>query len=154
MVKRSNDRVWIQFPGSPFLLMAEGFTHLEEVCKTTFLETPRLNSPICTREILYHTAQLEFEGYRQSGNTLHLHIHSRYLTRGEDAKVTLIIGSRTDKLNGQAMNARRVTGYLCLENPGSGEGILGSFFKGKIVFASVPEKGIFIETTKQFIPNL
>jgi len=153
MIKRSNDRIWIQFPESPFLLMAEGFTHLEEVCRTTFLETPHLDSPVCTREILYHTAHLEFAGYRLAGNTLHMHIHSRYLARGEDAKVTLILGSRTDRLTGQAMNARRVTGYLCLENPGSGEGVMGSYFKGKIVFASAPEKGIYIEDTQMFIPN-
>lgn len=152
MITQSNDRIWIQFDYGSFHLMGPGFTHLEEVCKTTLLETPNIESPFCTQEILYHTAQLEFAGYRLPDNAVHRHMIERYLKRGSEAEVTLILGSRTDRLNHQAMSARRVKGYLCLENPGSGEGPLGTFFKGKIVFSSTPERGLFDESTQQFIP--
>ncbi|MBO5221661.1 MAG: hypothetical protein J6C26_05050 [Clostridia bacterium] len=153
MIQRSNDRIWINFTGDTYHRMGPGFTHVEEVCKTALLETPRLSSPLCAREILYHTAWLEFEGYRNGEDPVHRHLHELYMTRGEDAAVTLILGSRTDKLTGQAMKARRVKGYVCLENPGSGEGPMGSFFKGKILFADLPEKGIYIETSQTFLPD-
>ena len=153
MIKRSNDRIWISFKGETFHLIGPGFTHVEEICKTTILETPNLNSPLCAREILSHTAWLEFEGYRNADNEVHRHLYDLYMTRGEDSAVTLILGSRTDKLTGGAMKARRVKGYVYLENPGSGEGPVGSFFKGKILFAALPEKGIYVETSQTFIPN-
>ena len=151
MIKRSNDRVWIRFGTGPYYRMGQGFTHLQEACKTTLLETPHVNSPFCTHEILYHTAFLEFEGYRLSDNLIHKGLLERYLKRGEEAAVTVILGSSTDKMSEEAILARRAEGYVCLENPGSGEGPFGTHFKGKIIFATEPEKGVFNETTQNFI---
>ena len=59
MIRTSNDRVWIKFPDlDGFYEMSAGFSHLKEICKTVFLETPRLQSSLCAREILYHIGQM------------------------------------------------------------------------------------------------
>ena len=155
MIKRSNDRVWIQFQSdSTFYPMTGGFSHLEEVCRPVLLETPRIDSSLCAREILYHTAYLEFEGYRDFNNAVHEKIYRKYMTRGSDATVTLIIGNQEDHISASGTAARRVTGQLCLENPGSGEGPLGTFFKGKIWFTSQPEKGLYIIEQQDFFPEI
>ena len=154
MIRTSNDRVWIKFPDlDGFYVMSAGFSHLKEICKTVFLETPRLQSSLCAREILYHIGYLEFEGYRDFSDSVHDLIYSKYMTRGKDAEVTLIIGNQKDNISGNGTAARRVTGQLCLENPGTGEGPLGSFFKGTVQFTSKPEKGLYIIDKQIFSPN-
>ncbi|MBP3300637.1 MAG: hypothetical protein J6M34_03945 [Clostridia bacterium] len=154
MIKRSNDRVWIKFPENDnFYLMGEGFSHLEEVCKTVFLETPRIGSTLCAQEILYHVAYLEFEGYRDFSSSVHDLLYRRYMTRGKDAEVTLIIGNQEDNMTAGSTAARRVKGQVCLENPGTGEGPLGSFFKGTVRFTSQPEKGLYIIDEQAFFPS-
>lgn len=150
MIRRSDDRVWIAEPNTTsYYLLGEGITELHETCKTALLETPHIDTAVCTREILYHTAQIEFEGYRTRDTAMRI-LRSKYLKRGKDALITLVIGNLHDA-GTTALQARRVKGYVCLENPGTGEGVMGSRVKGKIVYASEPEEGIFNEDTKEFI---
>lgn len=152
MIQRSDARIWVQMANGTYRLMGAGLTSLRETCKTTLLETPHINSSLCSREILYHTSQLEFEGFRDPQDPVNQFLVNCYLKRGEAAKITMVIGNRNDKQTGQTMRARRVSGYVCTENPGTGEGALGSPLRGKIVFASEPEEGVFFEEFQEFIP--
>ncbi len=150
MIKKSDDRVWVynEYAGDYYLLGA-GLTRLEEVCKTALLETPNINSPLCKREILYHTGQLEFEGFRTEDPALDI-LLSCHMKRGENALVTFVIVNRKDVFMDSIANARKIKGYVCIENPGTGEGIYGSRVKGKIVYADAPQEGMFDEESKIF----
>ncbi len=151
MIQRSDTRIWMLI-GSKYYLMGAGLTKLQESCKTVLLETPQINSPLCGREVLYHTSQLEFEGFRDINDPVNQALVRFYMKRGQDAKVTLILGNRNDRQTGQTMKAYRIIGYVCVENPGIGDGAMGSPIKGKIVFASAPEEGVFFEQEQIFIP--
>ena len=152
MIERNDNRVWLRLPNGTYYLVGEGITPRSERCETVLRETPRINRPVCEREILYHVPRLEFEGYRAPSDPANEYLVSRYLKRGDDTLVTLIIGNRNDKQVGQTMKARRVTGHVCIENPGSGEGPFGSRIKGQIVYASQPEEGVYYEDQQRFIP--
>lgn len=152
MIERNDNRVWLCLPNGTYYLMGEGITSLRERCETVLLETPRINRSVCEQEILYHVPRLEFEGYRTPSDPANEYLVNRYLKRGNDTLVTLIIGNRNDKQVGQTMKARRVTGHVCIENPGSGEGPFGSRIKGSIVYASQPEEGVYYEDQQIFIP--
>lgn len=150
MIKKSDDRVWVYSSvAKKYYLLGAGITHLEEVYKTALLETPNIYSPLCKREILYHTGQLEFEGIQTDDPALTL-LRSFRMKRGNDARITIIVANRNDVLNGTFLKARRINGYVCLENVGTGEGIFGSKIKGKIVYADAPEEGIFDEESQLF----
>ena len=152
-LKRSDDQVWIESNLGNFCRLGAGLTHLEEKWKTALLETPNIYSPVCGREILYHTGELEFEGYWIPGNPAMDILISKHLKRGNDAKVTLIVANRQNAMEGSSsILAHRVTGYVCLENPGTGEGPMGSRIKGKIVYGTAPQQGVFNEEYKQFSP--
>ncbi len=150
MIKKSDDRVWVynEYTNDYYLLGA-GLTRLEEVCKTALLETPNIDSPFCKREILYHIGQLEFEGFRTDDPALNI-LLACYMKRGETARVTFVIVNRKDHIFDSVANARKIEGYVCIENPGTGEGILGSRIKGKIVYADTPQEGMFDEENKFF----
>lgn len=152
MIERNDNRVWLLLPIGKYYLMGAGLTKLQETCETVLLETPRVNGTVCEREILYHVPQLEFEGFRDPADPVNEYLISRYLKRGDDTKVTVIIGNRNDKQVGQTLKARRMTGHICMENPGSGEGPFGSRIKGRIVYASQPEEGVYYEDQQIFIP--
>lgn len=150
MIQKSDDRVWVYNEYlDEYYLLGAGLTRLEEVCKTALLETPNINSALCKREILYHTAQLEFEGIRTNDPALS-RLLSCYLKNGEDALVTFIIANRKGIYFQSIVQARKVKGYVCIENPGTGEGVFGSQIKGKIVYAEPPVEGVFNEETKTF----
>ncbi len=150
MIKKSDDRVWIYNElADQYYLLGAGLTNLEEVYKTALLETPNINSPLCKREILYHTGQLEFEGFRTDDLAQDL-LLSRHLKRGNDALITFVIANRKDIVFGKVLKARRIQGYVCIENPGTGEGVLGSRIKGKILYAQAPEEGFFDEEASTF----
>ena len=61
MIERNDNRVWLRLPNGTYYLVGEGITSLSERCETVLLETPRINRPVCEREILYHVPRLEFE---------------------------------------------------------------------------------------------
>lgn len=150
MIKKSDDRVWIYNElAEKYYQLGAGLTHLEEVCKTAILETPNINSTLCKREILYHTGQLEFEGFRTDDLALD-RLLSCYMQRGNDALVTFVIANRNDVVFQKVVSARRIQGYVCIENPGTGEGVLGSRIKGKILYATTPEEGLFDEKLQTF----
>lgn len=153
-MKYNDNRIWIRGTSGDFLLMSKGFTSLEERWKTALLETPNVFSAVCGREILYHTGQLEFEGiWGPADGAINLLYELKY-KRGADAKVTLIVANRKEAMTGNGMlMARQVTGYVCVENPASGEGVMGSVIKGKIVYDSEPIRGIFDEIGKTFYPS-
>lgn len=152
MIERNDLRVWIRLSDGSYSPFEEGLTHLEEVCKTSVLETPQITSPFCRQEILHHRAHLEFAGFRDRKISAHSYIYDRYMCRGDDALITLILVNRKDK-NGISYAARRVEGYVILENPGSGEQIFGSYMRGRILYASLPEKGVFNVSTNTFFPE-
>ena len=150
MIKKSDDRVWVYNDlTKKYYLLGAGLTKLEEVCKTALLETPNINSALCKREILYHTGQLEFEGFRIKDVAMET-LLVRHMKRGNDAMVTFIIVNRKDLISGTVAQARKIKGYVCIENPGTGEGPFGSRIKGKIVYAEPPERGVFDEATQDF----
>ncbi len=150
MIKKSDDLVWVKSDfGEQYLPLGAGITKLEEKYQTALLETPNINSSLCRREILYHTGQLEFEGIRLHDDAQNI-LLSKRLTRGSDAKVTLIIANRMDVLSETMIQARKVTGFVCIENPGTGEGCFGSKIKGKIVYAEMPVRGVFNEEHQVF----
>lgn len=150
MIKRSNDRVWILGNTGEYYQLGAGISNLREVCKTAILETPHIDSPVCSQEILYHTGHLEFEGFRIDGDYALNLLISRHMKRGKDAKITLIIGNSHDSGGTNAFIARKITGYVCLENPGTGEGVFGSRIKGKIIYASEPIRGVYHEDRQLF----
>ncbi len=150
MIEKSDDRVWVYSDiTKKYYLLGAGVTHLQEEYHTALLETPNINSPLCKREILYHTGQLEFEGFQVNDDAMGI-LLARRMKRGNDAMVTIIIANRKDVLTGTFAYARRVRGYVCIENPGTGEGPMGSRIKGKIVYAETPEEGIFDESSQAF----
>ncbi len=151
MIEKSDDRVWIYAANiNKYYLLGKGFTTLRESYRQALLETPNLFSPLCKREILYHTGQLEFEGYRQDDTGLDL-LLSYYMKRGGEAEITFVIGNRRDGYGEHHLPARMITGAVCIENPGSGEGTFGGKFKGKIVYTSAPVRGLFDESTGTFV---
>ncbi len=154
MIKKNDNRVWLYSKiAKRYYLLGAGLTRLEEVCKTALLETPNIHSPLCKREILYHTGQLEFEGIVTLDTAMDI-LLAAYMKRGNDALVPLIIASRQEAISNSFVRAKRLKGYICIENSGSGEGPLGSRIKGKIVYAETPEVGFFDETTQSFSPHL
>lgn len=150
MIKKSDDRVWIYNElTEKYYLLGAGLTTLEERYKVALLETPNINSPLCKREILYHTGQLEFEGFRTDDLAQDL-LLSRHLKRGNDALITFAIANRKDVVFNKVVKARKIQGYVCIENPGTGEGVLGSRIKGKILYTQLPEEGLFDEELQTF----
>ena len=150
MIKKNDDRIWIYNEFSKkYYLLGAGLTHMEEVYKTALLETPNINSPLCKREILYHTGQLEFEGFRTDDMGQEL-LLSKHLKRGNDALITFVIANRKDVVVHNVVKARKIQGYVSIENPGTGEGVLGSRIKGKILYAQMPEEGLFDEESQTF----
>lgn len=148
---QSNDKVWVLLPNGSYYPMGAGISSLKEICKTALLETPHLGKSVCTREILYHTPQLEFEGFRIKEDPVNEYLVNRYLKTGDEAKIVLVIGNELDTLTQNAVKARKITGYVCMENPGTGEGPIGSRIKGKIVYADQPTEGVFYETQRVFV---
>ena len=144
--------VWLRLPNGTFYPMKAGMTKLRERVATTLLETPNVNSPLRKREVLSHTAQLEFEGQRDRSDPVCEYLHGRYLKRGNDVLVTFIVYDEADKLTGNAYLAHQQQGYICIEDPGSGTGILGSRIKGRIVYATAPQEGAFNVVLKRFTP--
>lgn len=150
MIKKSNTLVWVKgTTEEQYYPLGAGITKLEENYRTALLETPNVNSSLCRREILYHTGQLEFEGIRLHDDAQNL-LLSKRLSRGSDARVTLVIANRMDAISETMIEARKVTGSVCIENPGSGEGYFGSKIKGKIVYEEMPVKGVFNEEHNVF----
>ena len=149
-MEKSNDRVWVYSDiTKKYYILGAGITNLKEVYKATLLETPNVFSPFCGREILYHTGQLEFEGFRVEDDALGI-LLSKHLKQGKDGKVIVIYVNRNDVLQGTFMKAKKIEGYVSMENPGSGEGPLGSKIKGKLVYSKEPREGIFDESTQVF----
>ncbi len=150
MIEKSDDRIWVKSRVSDrYYLLGKGFTSLREICKPVILETPNLFSPLCKREIVGQTGQLEFEGYRRFDQAQDL-LLSCYFRRGTDAQITFIIANRQDAYGEAFIPARRIIGQVCIENKGTGEGVLGGKFKGRILYTTAPEKGTFDEQTHLF----
>ncbi len=150
MIEKNDDRVWLYSAAAgKYYLLAKGFTSLRETYRQALLETPNLFSPLCKREILYHTGQLEFEGFRQNDVGLDI-LLSYCMKRGNEAEVTFLIGNRRDAYGESFLPARKITGMVCIENPGTGEGTFGGKFKGKIIYTKAPISGVFDENTQQF----
>ncbi len=150
MIEKSDDRVWIYSNISKkYHLLGAGITSLRESYRSTLLETPNIHTGFCGREILYHTGQLEFDGFWVQDTAQEV-LRSKALKRGVQELVTVIIANNNGHLSDTYYDARRVRGYVCLENPGSGESPYGSRIKGKIVYAEAPEEGIFNESTQNF----
>lgn len=152
MIKQNTTCVWLKWGNGSYCRMAAGITSLKIISRPVLLETTHLNSALRSREPLTYTAQVEFEGYRDRDDPVCEHLFNGFLKRGDDAKVTFVTYDNRDVRFSGAFTATRQTGYLCMENPGSGEGYLGGKFKGKIVYATEPEKGAFNAETKQFTP--
>ncbi len=152
MIEKSNDRVWLYDSYlKKYYLLGAGITNLKESYKTAVLETPNVFSPFCGREILYHTGQLEFEGVLVSDPALE-YLLSMDMKRGKDSLITFIIVSRKKMFaEGSTLcYGKRIEGAVCIENPGTGEGVFGSRFKGKILYTKTPEKVIFDEATQTY----
>lgn len=150
MIEKSNDRVWVYSDiTKKYYLLGAGITNLKESYKATLLETPNVFSPFCGREILYYTGQLEFEGFRVEDDAMEI-LQSKHLKKGTNGKVKLIITNRKDILTNTFVKAKRVEGYVSMENPGTGEGPIGTRIKGKVVYAKEPVDGIFNESTMVF----
>lgn len=152
MIEKTNDRVWIYSNlQKKYYPLAAGITHLKETYKCVTLETPNIQSAFCGREILYHTGQLEFEGFRVPDYALDT-LFSSDLKIGSASFIDLVITNRHD-LFAQGSNycyGKKIEGALILENPGTGEGPIGSRIKGKILYTKTPEWVLFDETTQTF----
>ena len=147
MIEKSNLRVWISNGElEKYHLMGPGFTGIKETYKTAILETPNINSAISGQEILYHVGQIEFSGIWVDDEAIHI-LTGKKGKRGKDALVTMVIVHAHDNYGPDSTfaAARRVKGYACIENPGSGESPFGARIKGKIIFAEEPLQGVFDE---------
>lgn len=148
MIEKSSLRVWISDRESEkYSLIGPGITSITETYKTAILETPNINSAVSGQEILYHVGQIEFSGIWVDDYALSL-LTSKRGKRGKDALVTLILIYSHENYGPDSTFAvaRKVRGYVCLENPGSGESPFGARIKGKIIFAGEPQQGVFDET--------